>query len=155
MAKKWEDVQCTLHPDKTGIVWDLILYVPTVMFLLLWGLKLWFSGTETQGWMAYGLLFLGFFFLIAGGNRIGKRLLLLPSAPVALDITPERIKINLKGGDKVTLIKDLRFFSDMAGKSFGLTGMDNRGAKQQFVLYAKQFNQNEYDKVKKALERYA
>jgi len=155
MAKRWEEVQCTLHADKTGVIWDLALYVPTVGFLLLWGLKLWFGGTEDQNAMAYGLMFLGFFFLMAGSNRIGKRLLLLPGAPIALDINRERVKLTLKGGNQITLIKDLRYFSDMAGKSFGLTGMDQNGAKQQFVLHHKQFVLEDYERVKKALERYA
>ncbi len=155
MAKKWEEVQCTLHADKTGVIWDVLLYVPTVGFLLLWGLKLWFAGNETQGMMAYGLMFLGFFFLMVGGNRIGRRMLWLPGAPVALDINRSRIKLSLKGGGEVVLVKELRYFADHAGKSFGLTGMDQQGAKQQFVLHNKQFEAEDYERVKRALERYA
>ncbi len=155
MAKKWQEIRCELHADKAGVIWDLLLYVPTVGFLLLWGLKLWYAGNETQGMMAYGLLFLGFFFLMAGGSRIGKRMLWLPGAPIWMDIDRSRIKLGLKGGEEVTLIKDVRYYPDHAGKSFGLTGMDQHGAKQQFVLHWKQFEEKDYERVKRALEPYA
>ena len=25
MAKRWEEVQCELHADKAGVLWDLLL----------------------------------------------------------------------------------------------------------------------------------
>jgi hypothetical protein len=154
MSKRWDEVQCQLRPDTNGVIWDLALYVPTVGFLILWGLKLWFINDEDQVIFAYGLLFLGFFFLMAGGNRIGRRLLLLPSAPVALDVTRDKVRLQLKGGESVSLIKDVRFFTDYAGKSFGLSGMDAQGASRQFVFHRKQFDEAIYEGVVKALEKY-
>jgi len=154
MSKRWDEVQCQLRPDKNGVIWDLALYVPTVGFLILWGLKLWFINNEEQVIFAYVLMFLGFFFLMAGGNRIGRRLLLLPSAPVALDVSRDKVRLQLKGGDVVSLIKDIRFFIDYAGKSFGLTGMDSQGATRQFVFHRKQFDESVYGDVVKALEKY-
>ncbi|HXH71380.1 MAG TPA: hypothetical protein VNI58_01005 [Mariprofundaceae bacterium] len=153
MAKHWSEVQCQLRPDKTGVLWDMVLYVPTVGFLLLWGLKLWYAGGE-QAWIGYGLMFLGFFFLMVGGGRIMRRLLLLPSAPVALDINRERVRLSLKNGEAIALVKGIKFFTDYAGKSFGLTGTDNRGAERQFVFHRQQFDEALYADVIKALEIY-
>jgi len=152
MAKPWREVECELQADKSGILWDVLLYVPTVLFLLLWGLKVWF-GTDDQ-WMGQGLMFLGFFFLMVGGNRILRRLLIMPSAPVALDVRKEQITMRLKNGKRRLLMRDLRFFADKAGKSFGLTGTDEMGAKQQYVFHRGQFTVDDYAAVIKALEFY-
>jgi len=152
MAKPWREVECELQADKSGILWDVLLYVPTVLFLLLWGLKVWF-GTDDQ-WMGQGLMFLGFFFLMVGGNRILRRLLIMPSAPVALDVRKEQITMRLKNGKRRLLMRDLRFFADKAGKSFGLTGTDEMGAKQQYVFHRGQFTADDYAAVIKALEFY-
>jgi len=153
MAKDWQEVQCELQPDSKGVIWDLALYVPTVGILLLWGLQLWFDEGDKH-WVGYALMFLGFFFLMVGGGRVLRRLLILPSAPVALDINRERVRLSLKGGDAVSLIKDIRFFADHAGKSFGLTGMGSKGAKLQFVFHRNQFQAEDYEAVTKALEKY-
>jgi len=153
MAKRWDEVQCELHPDKAGVIWDLVLYVPTVGFLLLWGLKLWYAADD-QAWMGYGLMFLGFFFLMVGGTRVMRRLLFHPASPVALDINRERIRLTLKNGDVIALVKGIRFFTDYAGKSFGLTGTDNQGAERQFVFHRMQFDEAVYGDVVKALEIY-
>jgi len=153
MAKRWEEVQCQLQPDRSGVIWDLVLYVPTVGFLLLWGLKFWY-GNEDQAWIGYGLMFLGFFFLMVGGGRIMRRLLLLPGAPVSIDINKERIRMRLKSGDTIALVREVRFFSDYAQKSFALTGLDNKGAKRQFIFHRKQFDEEAYQRITKALERY-
>lgn len=153
MAKPWDELQCRLQPDRAGVLWDLVLYVPTVGFLLLWGLKLWYAGDD-QAWMGYGLMFLGFFFLMVGGGRVMRRLLIHPTAPVALDINRERIRLILKNGNVKALVKDIRFFTDHAGKSFGLTGTDNQGAKCQYVFHRKQFDEETFQAVEKALERY-
>jgi len=152
VAKSWREVECELQPDKSGIIWDLVLYVPTVLFLLLWGLKVWY-GTDDQ-WMGQGLMFLGFFFLMVGGSRIFRRLLLLPTAPTALDIRKEQITMRLKNGKRRLLMRDLRFFADKAGKSFGLTGTDELGAKQQYVFHKGQFKEGGYEAAIKALEFY-
>ncbi len=153
MARKGRTASVQLRRDSRGVIWDLLLYVPTVGFLLLWGLKLW-AGSEQVG-VGYALMFLGFFFLMAGGNRVMRRLQLLPSAPVTLDVDRERVQIGLKGGEMVSLVQDVRFFTDYAGKSFGLSGMDTRGAKRQFVLHRSQFaDDKDYDAVVRALEPY-
>lgn len=153
MVRRWDEVQCDLHPDRAGVFWDLLLYVPTVGFLLLWGLKFWYGGGD-DAWMGYGLMFLGFFFLMVGGGRVLRRLLLHPKAPVSMDIDRERIRLIMKNGDAMALVKDIRFFTDHAGKSFGLTGMDNKGAKCQYVFHRQQFNDDDYKAIEKALERY-
>jgi len=109
MARNWQEVQCNLHADSQGVIWDLVLYVPTVGFLMLTGLKFWYPHGEEE-WLGYLLMFLGFFFLMVGGGRIFRRLLILPSAPVALDVNRERVRMKLKSGDAISLVKDIRFF---------------------------------------------
>jgi len=153
MARKGRTASVRLQRDSRGVVWDLLLYVPTVGFLLLWGLKLWVAGEQVA--VGYALMFLGFFFLIAGGNRVLRRLQLLSSAPVSLDVDKECVQIGLKGGETVSLVRDVRFFTDYAGKSFGLSGMDAQGAKRQFVLHRSQFaDGTDYEAVTRALEPY-
>ncbi len=153
MARNWQEVKCDLHPDKAGVLWDLALYVPTVGVLLLWGLKLWY-GSDDQVMVGYGLMFLGFFFLMVGGGRIMRRLLIHPQAPVSLDINRDRIRLVLKNGTVKALVKDIRFFPDHAGKSFGLTGVDNEGAKCQYIFHSKQFDEQVYKDIAKALDIY-
>ncbi len=153
MARRWDEASCSLHPDRSGMVWDLLLYVPTVGFLLLWGLRLWYAGGD-QLYIGYGLMFLGFFFLMVGGNRILRRLLLTPNSPLAIDVNRERVRLKLKNGDTVSLVKDVRFFGDYAGKSFAVTGVDGMGVKQQFVFHRKQFDESDAELLLKALERY-
>lgn len=124
-------------PDKRGAMWDLALYVPTVLALASIGLKLWFG--PNQSW-AYLLVFLASFFLFAGANRIlAGRLMLLPNSPRGLALGKKSAAVLLKGGERVELVKDLRYFPDYAGKSFGLTGMDMSGRKRQFVFHRGQF----------------
>ncbi|MDX8414045.1 MAG: hypothetical protein R8J85_08160 [Mariprofundales bacterium] len=153
MARRWDEITCNLHPDRSGTLWDLVLYVPTVGFLLLWGVKLWYGGDD-QVYIGYGLMFLGFFFLIVGSNRVLRRLLLTPKSPVSIDVNKDRVRMKLKNNDTTSLLKDVRFFSDYAGKSFALTGVDGMGMKQQFVFHHKQFVAEEVEPLLKALERY-
>jgi len=153
MARNWQEVQCDLHADKQGVAWDLVLYVPTVGFLLLWGVKLWY-GDGDQVAVGYGLMFLGSFFLMVGGGRVLRRLLIHPKAAVSMDINRERIRMKLKNGTTQSLVKDIRYFPDHAGKSFGLTGMDQDGAKQQYVFHCKQFDDEAYKAIAKALDLY-
>jgi len=152
MSKTWREVECQLKADKAGIIWDLLLYVPTVGFLLLIGLRYWFAGDEQV--LAQALIFLGFFFFLVGGGRVLRRLLLMPSAPVALDIRKDNIALQLRNGERRLLMRDIRFFADKAGKSFGLTGTDGRGAKQQYVFHKGQFAQEDFEAVSKALAFY-
>ncbi len=126
-----------LVPDRQGLIWDLLLYVPTVFVLGLIGLKMWY-GTNHE--FAYLLFFLASFFFIAGANRILKtRLMLLPSAPVALEIGKARVRLVLRNGEQVDLIKDLRYYADHQGRSFGLSGKDVLGRPLQYLLHRGQF----------------
>lgn len=119
------------------MLWDLGLYVPTVVALATIALSMWYGGS--QSW-AYLLFFLASFFLIAGANRIvSGRLMLLPSSPTALEVDKKSVKLGLRNGEKVELVKDLRFFADYAGKSIGLTGMDLNGKRRQYVFHKGQF----------------
>jgi hypothetical protein len=67
-----------------GVLWDALLYVPTVSALGLFAVSSWY---DDKAAVAYLLGFLACFFLIAGANRIlTTRLMLLPSAPVAIEV---------------------------------------------------------------------
>ena len=126
-----------LVQDRRGMIWDLLLYVPTVLALFAIGFKLWYSPNQT--W-AYVLFFMSCFFLFAGANRIlSGRLMLLPNSPCALSFSREQLTLELKNGERVDLVKNLRFFPDYAGKSFGLSGMDLAGKQRQFVMHRGQF----------------
>ncbi len=142
-----------LMRDKAGMVWDLLLYVPTVAVLGLLALRLWYG--ENQG-VAYVLFFMASFFFIAGANRILKtRLMLLPSAPVALEVSPQQVRLELRGGERVSLVKDVRFYTDTQGKSFGLSGKDPLGNPLQFVFHRGQFaDQATYRQVTEAFAPY-
>jgi len=152
MAKSWREAQCVLQADKVGIIWDLLLYVPTVGFLLLIGVRYWYAGDDQV--LGQLLMFLGFFFFMVGGGRVLRRLLLMPSAPVSLDISKDRIALKLKNNKQRLLMRDIRFFADKAGKSFGLTGADEHGAKQQYVFHKGQFSEADFEAVSKALAFY-
>ncbi len=122
-----------LHRDMRGMVWDLLLYVPTVGALLYIGASLWYSANHS--W-AYVLIFMACFFVLAGGNRIlGTRLIMLPSSPETISVEKDQVTIGLHGGREVHLVKEIRYFSDYAGKSFGLTGLDQEGRKHQFIVH--------------------
>lgn len=142
-----------LVPDRKGMVWDLLLYVPTVAALVGIGLRVWY-GTGSS-W-AYLLLFLGFFFLFAGANRIlSGRLMLLPSSPSSLVFGKDEIGVELRGGERISLVKQVRFYPDFAGKSFGLSGMDISGRQRQFVFHRGQFgDQTSYQELRAALAVY-
>ena len=92
--------------------------------------------------MAYVLVFLASFIFLIGANRIlGTRLMVLPTSPTGLELAKKSVAVTVKGGDRVELVKDLRYFPDYAGKSFGLAGMDLSGKKRQFVFHRGQFGQ--------------
>ena len=142
-----------LTQDRNGMLWDLLLYVPTVIALFGIGLRLWFG--PGPSW-AYLLFFLGFFFFFAGANRIlSGRLMLLPSSPQSLALDREQLTVELRGGEQVTLVKDVRFYPDYAGKSFGLAGMDLSGKRRQFVFYRGQFSDpTAYQELRTVLTAY-
>ncbi len=127
-----------LTRDRRGVIWDLLLYVPTVVALGSIGLHLWYGG---QQGLAYLLYFLASFFTIAGAHRVLGRLLALPGAPVALELDRREIRLDLRNGRQVRLVADLRYYPDYAGKSFGLVGVDQEGRKRQFILHRGQFRE--------------
>lgn len=132
-----EERRFELRQDKAGVIWDALLYVPTVGALATIALSMWYGGSEA--W-AYLLSFLACFFAIVGFNRIaGGRLMLLPASPVQLEILKKGVTLKQRNGERVDLVKELRFFADYANKSFGLTGLDLNGKKRQYVFYRGQF----------------
>lgn len=135
------------------MAWDLVLYVPTVVFLVSIALKLWY--TADKNW-SYLLMFLGTFFFLVGANRILKtRLMILPSAPVALEVGKQRVRVELRNGEAVDLVKDVRYFADFTGKTVALTGMDLSGKKHQYVFHRGQFGvQASFDDAKSRLQIY-
>ncbi|NOX43598.1 MAG: hypothetical protein GXP19_07690 [Gammaproteobacteria bacterium] len=146
--------QFQLLQDRKGMIWDIALYLPTVSGLGI-GASIFWYGNDNQN-LSYLLLFLACFFLYQGVHRILGRLMLLPTAPVVLDISKKRVLLKLKNGENTELVKDLRYYSDYAGKSFGLTGMDMKGEKRQFVFHKGQFGDEEnFKRIGAALKIYA
>lgn len=142
-----------LTQDRKGVTWDALMYVPTVLGLGTGAFMFWYD--ENQN-LSYLLFFLSCFFFYQGVHRVLGRLMLLPQSPVSLDVSKQRVLMKLRNGESVELIKNLRYFSDHAGKSFGLTGMDMMGAKRQYVFHRGQFaNSTAYGKVGDALKVFA
>jgi hypothetical protein len=146
--------QFSLRPDRAGALWDLLLYVPTVVALAFWAAATWFNGDHA---LAYLLAFLASFFFLAGANRILKtRLMLLPVAPVRIDVDAETVSVLQRDGTAVDLVKDQRVFGDLAGRSFGLTGLNRTGKRLQFVFHRGQFADDAvFGAVRAALDRLA
>jgi hypothetical protein len=142
-----------LAPDKRGAMWDTLLYLPVVLLLASYAAKTWFGGDQT---LAYILVFLASFMFLIGANRIlGTRLMLLPASPRALELAKKSVAVVVKGGERVELVKDLRYYPDYAGKSFGLVGMDLAGKKRQFVFHRGQFEQeNDFKDLRSHLAVY-
>ena len=140
-----------LVPDKKGVMWDLLLYVPTVFFLSLIATKFWYEGNQ---YFSYMLAFLASFFFLAGSSRILKtRLMAVGNAPVAIETGKDFAKIVLRSGQEIVLLKHIKRYGDYVGKSFGLSGVDGQGARQQFVFHRAQFpDQERYDALQKALD---
>jgi len=149
-----KEKRCVLQQDKNGMWWDLALYVPTVVFLLSIALKFWYS--SNQDW-TYILLFAATYFFIAGASRILKvRLMVLPASPIVFDVNKQRILLELRGKDKVELVKNVRYYADFVGKSFAISGMDLSGRKKQYVFSRGQFaNDAEFSELRDFLKMYA
>lgn len=127
----------TLMQDKKGALWDLALYIPTLIALVSVAVKLWFSGDQA---FTYLVLFATTIVFLIGFNRITKtRLMILSSAPTALTVSKKNVQITLRNSSVVDLVKDVKYFADFSGKSFGLTGVDLSGRKLQFVFHKGQF----------------
>ena len=140
-----------LVQDHKGMVWDLLLYVPTVIALLSMVAKFWYSGDVS---LAYLFSFLASFFLIVGANRILKtRLMLLPTAPIAIEIDKPVTQIIMRNGEQVELVKDVRIYADYSGRSFGLAGLDKLGQRMQFVFHKGQFSSiKDYQAIQEMLK---
>lgn len=132
------DTRFSLVQDRKGMMWDLLLYVPTVIALLSMVAKFWYGGDVS---LAYLFSFLASFFFIAGANRILKtRLMLLPTAPIAIEIGEQVTRITMRNGENVELVKDIRLYADYSGRSFGLAGLDKLDQRLQFVFHKGQFS---------------
>ncbi|OZB34159.1 MAG: hypothetical protein B7X47_02035 [Ferrovum sp. 34-44-207] len=127
-----------------------MLYIPTVVALFGLSASFWF---QKNPYLSYLLLFLGSFFTLAGTNRILKtRLMILPTSPVSLEVNNagNQVGIKLKNGKTVELIKQVKFFRDLSGKSIGLSGLDGTGRLQQYVLHKGQFlTEKDYESLTK------
>jgi hypothetical protein len=144
--------QYRLIRDRRGVVWDALLYIPTVGALLLIALKLWYGPNHM--W-SYLLVFLGSFFFIVGLNRVLSRMMVLPSAPVAIEIDKQGVYLNLRDDQRITLAKDVRFYPDFSGKSFGLSGVDMAGKRHQYVFHKGQYPSTaDFDEIKSLLNVY-
>ena len=129
-----------LKKDPRGMTWDLLLYVPTVSALSAFAANAWYASNPN---LAYLLLFMACFFLFAGANRVLKtRLLYLPTAPVRLEADPQApcVRVHLKNGTSLELLKDIHVYRDYSGRSIGLTGLDAAGKRLQFVFHKGQFS---------------
>jgi hypothetical protein len=146
------ETRFNLSQDRKGMMWDLLLYIPTVVALLSMAAKFWYGDDAN---LAYVLVFLASFFCIAGANRVLKtRLMILPSAPIAIEIDKALTRLVLRNGKRVELVQDLKFYSDYAGRTFGLTGMDNSGQRLQFVFHKGQFSSvQDYQTVQDKLRK--
>jgi hypothetical protein len=144
--------QFVLRRDNQGALWDLLLYVPTVIALASVAAKLWFGGEQS---LAYLLAFLASFFCIAGANRIFKtRLMLLPAAPVRIDVGSDSVCVHQRNGLAIDLVKDQRVYGDLAGRSFGLTGLGRNGQRLQFVFHRGQFADDaDFTRIREVLGR--
>lgn len=142
-----------LSQDRKGVTWDALMYVPTVLGLGIGAFMFWYDAN--QG-LAYLLFFLACFFFYQGVHRALGRMLVLPQSPVLLDVSKQRVSLTMRNAEVVELIKDVRYFSDHAGKSFGLTGMDMMGAKRQYVFHKGQFSEEAaFGRVRAALKVFA
>ena len=145
------DTRFILVKDHKGMMWDLLLYVPTVIALLSMVVKFWYSGDVS---LAYLFSFLACFFFIVGANRILKtRLMLLPAAPIAIEIGKQVTQIIMRNGEQVELVKDLRVYADYSGRTFGLAGLDKLGQRMQFVFHKGQFSSiKDYQAIQEMLK---
>lgn len=142
-----------LLQDRKGVTWDAMMYIPTVAGLGAGASMFWYDNNQN---LAYLLFFLACFFFYQGVHRVMGRLLMLPQSPVSLDVSKQGVSLVMRNGESVELIKNVRFFADHAGKSFGLTGMDVMGAKRQYVFHKGQFaDEAAFGKATDALKVFA
>jgi hypothetical protein len=125
-----------LVQDRKGMMWDLLLYIPTVVALVSMAMKFWY-GEDVS--LAYLFSFLACFFFMIGANRILKtRLMILPTAPIAIEIDETGTQIIMRNGEQSGL-NEMRIYADYSGRSFGLVGSDRLGHRLQFIFHKGQF----------------
>lgn len=148
-----ETMRFELVQDRKGMIWDLLLYIPTVIALGSIAASFWYGDDHNMGYLFF---FLTCFFFIAGFNRVFKtRLMLLPSAPVCLKVGEQSLGLVQRNGAQVDLVKNLRYYSDYAGKSFGISGLDGAGKQLQFVFHSGQFaTVDQYHSAQEILKRH-
>src|SRR5487761_2439357 len=96
MANMTEMQQFDLVPDKNGMAWDLLLYIPTVVALASISASLWYGGEHNT---SYLLFFLACFFFIVGYNRIfDTRLMYFSTSPVQLRVGQDSLILVQKNG---------------------------------------------------------
>jgi hypothetical protein len=146
-------IQIELVRDRKGTLWDLLLYIPTVVALASISASFWYGNNHNMGYLFF---FLTCFFFIAGFNRIFKtRLMLLPSAPISISVDDQSLGMLQKNGARIDLVKNLRYYPDYAGKSFGISGLDGLGKQLQFVFHRGQFaNAEQFSAVQDKLKRH-
>lgn len=145
-----ETMQFELVADCKGVIWDLLLYIPTVIALASIATSFWYSDDHNMGYLFF---FLTCFFFIAGVNRIFKtRLMLFPTSATMLLVKDQTIELSQKNGERLNLMKNVKYYSDYAGKSFGISGIDGAGKQLQFVFLKGQFAAVEqFESAKEAL----
>lgn len=137
MSNDRKTKQYDLVADRKGMTWDLLLYIPTVIALGTIGMSFWSGNDQNMGYLFF---FLTCFFFIAGFNRVFKtRLMLLPSAPVRIVVGEQDLVLFQKNGEQIDLVKNLKFYPDFSGKSFGVSGLNGSGKQLQFVFHKGQF----------------
>lgn len=146
-------MQFELVRDRKGMIWDLLLYIPTVVALGSISASFWYGNDHNMGYLFF---FLTCFFFIAGFSRIFKtRLMLMPSAPVSLNLSEQCLALKQRNGAQVDLVKNLRYYPDYAGKSFGISGLDGTGKQLQFVFHRGQFaTADQYNAAQDILKRH-
>ena|SRR5664279_1869640 len=144
----------TLCRDMHGVVWDALLYAPTVSALGVFAVSSWYGDKQP---VAYLLGFLACFFLIAGANRIlTTRLMWLPTAPVAIEVGTDTVDLVLKSGAIIGLRRDLKLYREKSARTFGLTGLNDQGKRCQFVFHRGQFgNDGDFQAVMSSIDRAA
>jgi hypothetical protein len=144
----------SLCRDTNGVLWDALLYVPTVSALGVFAVSSWY---DDKAPVAYLLGFLACFFLIAGANRIlTTRLMWLPAAPVAIEVGANTVDLVLKSGAIIGLRQDVKLYRERSARTFGLTGLNEQGKRCQFVFHRGQFgNDSDFQAVMNSLGRLA
>ncbi len=148
-----DTMQLDLVQDRKGMVWDLLLYIPTVIALASISASFWYRDDHSMGYLFF---FLTCFFFIAGFNRVFKtRLMLLPSAPISLKIDEQSLYLVQRNGVRIDLVKNLCYYPDYAGKSFGISGLDGSGKQLQFVFHRGQFaTVDQFNTAQEMLKRH-